>query len=129
MKKLMLAVAAMLAATLLSANAFAINVSPAKAWQSSSSAVVKVHCWRHTHGCYRRTCAGCGGAGCGARLYTYCTRCMTCGTCGGGGCCGGYYGGCGYYGASYYGPQCGCGCGSSGCGYYGGGWSLFPWLF
>ncbi len=114
MKRLMLAVAAMLAAALLPGNAFAINISPAaKALRTPGSAVVKVHCGcRHRHhGCYHRTCGGCG-------LYTYSTRRMTCGTCGGG-----------YYSTAYYGPQCGCGCGSSGCGYYGGGWGPFGWFF
>jgi hypothetical protein len=116
MKKLMLAVAAMLAATLLPGNAFAITAGPAvKALHVSRSAVVKVHCGHHRHGCYHHSCGGCG-------LYTYRTRCMTCGTCGCGGCGG-------YYGAAYYGPQCGCGCGASGCGSYGGGWSFFGWPF
>lgn len=132
MKKLILALAAMLAAALLSGNAFAVTVSPGQVAHASSATVKAGYC-RHAHGCYRRRIAGCGGcgcAGCARRLYTYSTRCMTCGTCGGGGCCGGYYGGCGYYGATYYGPQCGCRCGSCGCGgYYGGGWSLFGWLF
>ncbi len=112
MKKLIVAVAAMLAATLLSGNAYAVTGSEAKALHASGS-VVKVHHCRHVHGCYH---GGCGG-GCG-HLYTYTTRYTTCGTCGGGG-------GCGYYSSAYYGPNCGCGCG----GYYGGGWSLFGWLF
>jgi len=108
MKKLIVAVAAMLAATLLSGNAFAVTGSEAKALHASGS-VVKVHHCHHRHGCYHRACAGC-------RLYTYSTRSMTCGTCGGGAC----WGGCRHYGA----------CGSyGGCGYYGGGWSFFGWLF
>ncbi|MGC2631514.1 MAG: hypothetical protein ACLPJW_20305 [Rhodomicrobium sp.] len=121
MKKLIVAVAAMLAATLLSGNAYAVTGSAAKALHASGS-VVKVSC-HHAHGCYHRGCGGCG------RLYTYTTRYTTCGTCGGGACWGGC-GGCGYYSSAYYGPNCGCGCGSCGCGgYYGGGWSLFGWLF
>ncbi len=108
MKKLIAGVAAMLAATLLSGNAFAITGSEAKVLHILGSAV-KVHHCRHRHGCYHRACDGC-------RLYTYTTRYTACGICGGGAC----WGGCGYYG-----PQCGCG----GCGYYGGGWSPFGWLF
>ena len=91
MKKLIVAVAAMLAATLLSGNAYAITGSEAKALHAAGS-VVKVHCG-HRHGCYH---GGCRGGGCG-RLYTYTTRYTTCGTCGGGGCCGG----CGYYGGGW----------------------------
>lgn len=121
MKRLFVAVAAMLAATLLSGNAYAVTGSQAKALHAAGSAV-SVHYCGHRHGCYH---VGCGG-GCGGRLYTYTTRYTTCGACGGGGCCGG----CGYYSSAYYGPNCGCGCGSCGCGgYYGGGWSLFGWLF
>ncbi len=113
MKKLIVAVAAMLAATLLTGNAYAVMGSEAKALHAAGS-VVKVHHCHRTHGCYHRTHGGCN------HLYTYTTRYTTCGTCGGGGC---------YGGGSYYGPNCGCGCGCSGCGYYGGGWSLFGWLF
>jgi hypothetical protein len=121
MKRLMLAVGAMLAATLLTGNAFALTLSPAKGLHAPDSTVMVHHC-RHVHGCRYRACGGCGGCGCaacGPRLYTY----STCGTCGGGGCCGGGCS-CGYYAPAYYGPYPGCG-----CGYYGGGWSAFGWLF
>ena len=126
MKRLMLAVGAMLAATLLTGNAFALTLSPAKGLHAPDSTVMVHHC-RHAHGCRHSACAGCGGCGCaacGPRLYTYSTRCTACGTCGGGGCCGAG-GGCGYYGPAYYGPYPGCGCG----GYYGGGWNVFGWLY
>jgi hypothetical protein len=119
MKKLIAAVAAMLAATLFSGNALAVTGSQVKALHVTASAAVKAgYCRHRNHGCYHRACAGCG---CGAHLYTYTTRYTTCGTCGGGAC----WGGCG----PYYGPQCGCGPCGAGCGYYGGGWSLFGWLF
>jgi hypothetical protein len=126
MKRLMLAVGAMLAATLLTGNAFALTLSPAKGLHAPDSTVMVHHC-RHAHGCRHSACAGCGGCGCaacGPRVFTYSTRCTACGTCGGGGCCGAG-GGCGYYGPAYYGPYPGCGCG----GYYGGGWNVFGWLY
>jgi hypothetical protein len=113
MKRLMLAVGAMLAATLLTGNAFALTLSPAKGLHAPDSTVMVHHC-RHVHGCRHRAC--------GPRLYTYSARCVTCGTCGG--CCGGCGCGGGYYAPAYYGPYPGCG-----CGYYGGGWSTFGWLF
>ncbi len=144
MKKLILAVAALLAATLISGTASAAPAGYAKAFQTSSNAV-QVHygCGRcaHRRGCggcraYRYTvqpaCGRCGGCG----LYTYNTPYYTgcgygysnygCGCGGGHGCgCGYGYGGCGFGGCNYgYNP-----CGYGGCGYYGGGWSPFGWLF
>ncbi len=124
MKRLMLAAAALLAATFLTENAFAMTVSPANGLHANSSAVLVHHC-RHRHG-YRHSACGCGGCGCGAcgcNLYTYSTRCINCGTCGG----------CWDYTPGYYAPRTGCGCGGSGgCGYYGfygSGWRPFGWLF
>jgi hypothetical protein len=115
MKRLMLAAAAMLAATLLTQNALAMTVSPANGLHAPSSAVFVHHC-RHGHS-YRGSACGCGACGC--NQYT---RCMNCGTCGS----------CWDYRGPYYEPREGCGCG--GCGYnrfYGSGWGWRPfgWLF
>ncbi len=125
MKRLMFAVGAMLAATLLTGNAFALTLSPAKGLHAPDSTVMVHHC-RHAHGCRHSACGGCGGCGCaacGPRLYTYSTGCMTCGACGGGG----YYGTA--YSGPYYGPYPGCGRGYYGGAYYGGGWNVFGWAF
>ena len=92
MKKLIVASAAVVAATLFSGNAFAIPGSMARSVEAPAAAV-KVSCgchhphhyYRHTHTC---GCCSCGGY---YSLYTYTTPCCgysACGGCGGG--CGGW---------------------------------------
>lgn len=117
MRKLILAAAAILAATLLSGNAFAFTGGEARGLHAASS-VVKVHsCGRCRH---HRGCAGCGAVlyptpacGCnGCGLYTY-TSSYRCG-----------YGYTGYGCGCAHG--CGCGYGYNGCGT---GWSFFGWLY
>ena len=112
MNKLIVAIAALLAATLLSGNAFAFSGGHAKSVHASNATVkvsdVRGYAYaprRH----YRRI-----GCGCGHMIYTSCYT--SCGSCGGG--CGG---GCGY------GGGCG-GCGG-GCGGGLGGFPLLGWLF
>ncbi len=99
MKKLMIAAAAILAATLVSGSAFAVPGGATKTLEAPA-ATVKVSCRRHhrvhTHH-YRAPCCGyyrcCGYYS----LYTYTTPCCHGGYgCGGwayGGCGGGYFGG------------------------------------
>jgi hypothetical protein len=101
MKKLFVASAAIVAATLFSGSANAISVSPAKALDAPAAAV-KVHygCRRAHHRPHYRSCGGyytttyavatpCGGySGCG------CGSCGGCGwSCGCGGFGGGFLGG------------------------------------
>jgi hypothetical protein len=71
MKKLVIALAAIVAATLFSGNAFAFSGNQARGVQAAN-AVVKVH---YCHRCYRprryyRTC-GCGYCGCYRPTYYY----------------------------------------------------------
>lgn len=85
MKKLLVALAALFAATLMSGNAFAFTAGQAKGVQAAS-AVVKVSSFSGCYGCYRprryyyRTC------GCYAPAYYYTYN--TCGSCYSG--CGGW---------------------------------------
>ncbi len=114
MKKLIVAFAAVLAATLISGSAFAMPGSSAKAVYAPS-ATVKAHygCARphYHHSCHR--CGSCGGYY--TSSYVYATPCGGYSGCGCGGC-----GGCGYSGWS-----CGCGGGWGwGGGFLGG---FFGW--
>ncbi len=88
MKKLIIAAAAMLTATLVSGSAFAVTGSGATGVHVDSS-TVKVQYCPHRHHVYHHACGGCG-------VYTYTVRytgcgCHTCG-CGGCGCGGGFFG-------------------------------------
>jgi hypothetical protein len=120
MNKLILAAAAILAATLFSGSAFAVTEGTAKALHAGSS-VVKVHI-----GCRHRTYHH---ARCGGPNYPACARCYGCGGCGLYTYPSAYR--CGY---GYTGYGCGCGCGHGcGCGYSyygcGTGGGFFGWLF
>jgi uncharacterized membrane protein len=84
MKKLIVAGAAMLAATLVSGNAFAVTGGEAKGLQTSSSTVNVACSYCHRRHSYR----GCGCGGCVRYVPTY----TGCG-CGGGGLFGGGWGG------------------------------------
>jgi hypothetical protein len=112
MKKLIIALAAIFAATLFSGGAFAVPGGAAKAIEAPVAAV-KIHygCGRphhYYHGCHR--CGGCGGYY--SNTYVYATPCGGYSGCGCGGC-----GGCGW--------SCGCG----GWGGWGGGFlgGFFGW--
>jgi hypothetical protein len=132
MKKILIAVGAMLAAMIFSGHAFAFSGGNA-AGVHAPGAVVKVRCGHCYRPCERvvryRQCNGCGS--CCRPCGYYCGWTTAYGGCGWGGC---YGGGCA---ASVYGG-CGChvGCyggyGSDGV-YYGGHWfggaPFLSWLF
>ncbi len=95
MKRLVIATAAILAATLVSGSAFAVPGSTVKSLEAPAATItVSCGCHHRPH-YYHRPCCGYYS------LYTYATPCYTgcgCGGCGGwGGCgwgsCGGYFGG------------------------------------
>ncbi len=95
MKKLVVATAAILAATLVSGSAFAIPGTAAKTLEAAPSSAIKVSC-----GCHHRPHYYHRGSCCGYySLYTYVVPCN--GGCGCGGCgyggytwrCGGFFGG------------------------------------
>lgn len=95
MKRLVIATAAILAATLVSGSAFAIPGSDAKSLEAPAATLnVNCGCHHRPHYHYRGSC--CSGY---YSLYTYVTPCPAgcgCGGCGYGGYtlrCGGFFGG------------------------------------
>ena len=80
MKKLIVAAAAMLTATLVSGSAFAVTGSGANGLHVDSSAVKVHYCVHRHHHYHHHACGGCG-------VYTYTVRytgcgCSSCGSCG-----------------------------------------------
>lgn len=112
MNKLIIAIAAMLAATFFTGNAFAFSGGHARGVHASSAAAkvsdvyARPHARRAHHVHSYNAYPSCE---CGHMLYSCSTFCNSCG-CG----CGGFFGG---------GSGCGCGCGG-GCGF-----PLLGWFF